>query len=110
VDLPLALARLDALVPDPTFVQAEGGPRLNGSLLDADCVDELDLTVSPAMVGGAGPRVTVGGRDAIAGFTLAHVLTDERSFLYTRWLRRRANGDLGATGLSTWKNRAQVAR
>jgi riboflavin biosynthesis pyrimidine reductase len=89
VDLPLALARLETVVPGLTYVQAEGGPRLNGSLLDADCVDELDLTVSPAVVGGDGPRVTVGGRDRIAGFELAHLLTDERSFLYTRWLRRR---------------------
>jgi riboflavin biosynthesis pyrimidine reductase len=89
VDLPLALARLGTVIPEPSFVQAEGGPRLNASLLDADCVDELDLTVSPALVGGDGPRVTVGARGTIAEFELAHLLTDERSFLYTRWLRRR---------------------
>jgi riboflavin biosynthesis pyrimidine reductase len=101
VDLALALTRLDGLVPEPSFVQAEGGPRLNGSLLDADCVDELDLTVSPVLVGGDGPRVTVGGRDMIAGFALAHLLTDERSFLYTRWLRDRSNSDPGAAVLSS---------
>jgi riboflavin biosynthesis pyrimidine reductase len=89
VDLPVALTRIDAVMPPPTFIQAEGGPRLNGSLLDAGCVDELDLTISPVLVGGNGPRATVGARETLAGFELAHVLTDERSFLYTRWLRRR---------------------
>ena len=34
-------------IDPPAFVQAEGGPHLNGALLDAGCVDELDLTVSP---------------------------------------------------------------
>ena len=38
--------------PTARFVQAEGGPRLNGALLDAGCVDELDLTIAPALVGG----------------------------------------------------------
>jgi riboflavin biosynthesis pyrimidine reductase len=89
VDIARALERLGDVMPAPTYVQAEGGPRLNGSLLDADCVDELDLTISPLLVGGDGPRLTAGGRALAAGFELAHVLVDERSFLYTRWLRRR---------------------
>jgi riboflavin biosynthesis pyrimidine reductase len=89
VDLASALARLDELIPAPSFVQAEGGARLNGSLLDADCVDELDLTISPLLVGGDGPRVTSGAAAVTAGFELAHVVADEGSFLYTRWVRRR---------------------
>jgi riboflavin biosynthesis pyrimidine reductase len=89
VDIARALERLGEVMPAPTYIQAEGGPRLNGSLLDADCVDELDLTISPLFVGGDGPRVTAGGDAATAAFELAHVLVDERSFLYTRWLRRR---------------------
>ncbi len=89
VDIARALERLGEVMPAPTYVQAEGGARLNGSLLDADCVDELDLTISPLLVGGDGPRVTAGGDAATAGFELAHVLVDERSFLYTRWVRRR---------------------
>ena len=56
VDLALALHRLDELMEPPTFVQAEGGPHLNGALLDADCVDELDLTISPFLAGGDGAR------------------------------------------------------
>ena len=88
VDIARALGRLGEVMPAPTYVQAEGGARLNGSLLEADCVDELDLTISPLLVGGDGPRVTAGGGAVTAGFELAHVLVDERSFLYTRWLRR----------------------
>jgi riboflavin biosynthesis pyrimidine reductase len=89
VDLPAALGRLDGVVEAPTFIQAEGGPRLNGSLLDADCVDELNLTVSPILAGGDGPRVTAGAAATTAGFEIGHVATDDRGFLYTRWLRRR---------------------
>jgi riboflavin biosynthesis pyrimidine reductase len=89
VDLPAALARLDEVIDHPTFVEAEGGPHFNGSLLDADCVDELDLTISPVLVGGDGPRVTAGAAAIVAPFELAHLAVDDRSFLYTRWLRRR---------------------
>ena len=89
VDLPLALDRLSDVVDPPTFVQCEGGPRLNGSLLDADCVDELDLTVSPALAGGASPRVTAGAAPNLVGFTVAHLAIDDRSFLYSRWIRQR---------------------
>ena len=50
VDLPLALDRL----ADRGLEQlvCEGGPALLRSLLDAGVVDELDLTLSPALVGG----------------------------------------------------------
>jgi riboflavin biosynthesis pyrimidine reductase len=89
VDLAAALTRLDEVMPTPTFIQAEGGPHLNGSLLDADCIDELDLTVSPILTGGAGARLTAAARPTVAGFVLAHVVVDDGSFLYTRWLRRR---------------------
>jgi riboflavin biosynthesis pyrimidine reductase len=88
VDLPLALQRLEQLVPAPTFVQAEGGSRLNASLLDAGCVDELNLTVSPVLAGGDGPRVIAGATAVAVAFDLAHLAIDERSFLFTRWRRR----------------------
>lgn len=91
VDLAAALTRLDAVMPAPTFIQAEGGPRLNGSLLEAGCVDELDLTLSPLLVGGDGPRVTARAAETVARLELAHLLIDERSFLYTRWLRPPAS-------------------
>ena len=89
VDLPLALERLADLVDAPTFVQCEGGPRLNGSLLDADCVDELDLTVSPVLAGGASPRVTASAGATLALFRVAHLAIDDQAFVYTRWIRQR---------------------
>jgi riboflavin biosynthesis pyrimidine reductase len=89
VDLPTALERLDGLVDTPTFIQAEGGPHFNGSLLDADCVDELNLTISPVLAGGDGPRVTAGAAPAPASYDIGHLAVDDRGFLYTRWLKRR---------------------
>ena len=41
-------------------VSCEGGPRLAGELLAAGLIDEVFLTVAPALVGGDGPRLTVG--------------------------------------------------
>lgn len=87
VDVARALAGLGRIVDDPAFVQVEGGPRLNASFIDAGLVDELNLTVSPRLVGGGGPRLTVGAESTLLGFELAHLLVDERSFLYTRWIR-----------------------
>jgi riboflavin biosynthesis pyrimidine reductase len=45
-------------------VLCEGGPRLNGALLDAGVVDELFLTVSPLLAGGDEPRTIVEGHGA----------------------------------------------
>ncbi|AOS64883.1 pyrimidine reductase family protein [Actinoalloteichus hymeniacidonis] len=36
----------------------EGGPRLLGSLIEADLVDELCLTMAPLLEGGAAPRIS----------------------------------------------------
>jgi len=47
VDLPAALAALDAGV-----VLCEGGPTLNGLLATDDLIDELCVTIAPALVGG----------------------------------------------------------
>jgi riboflavin biosynthesis pyrimidine reductase len=82
VDLADALAQLEA-----DFVQAEGGPSLNGALADAGLIDELNLTVSPQLAGGAGPRVTTGAAPRADRFDLAHVLEDD-GFLFTRYVRR----------------------
>ena len=87
VDLALALARLASVVPDVRVVQAEGGPTLNAGLLAADAVDELDLTVSPRLVGGDSPRVVHGAPDVDARFELAHLLADGEGFVFGRWLR-----------------------
>ncbi len=58
VDLADAVGRLDEIMPSVRYVQAEGGPQLNGALLADDLIDELDLTISPRLIGGSGPRLT----------------------------------------------------
>jgi riboflavin biosynthesis pyrimidine reductase len=83
VDFAGALAQLDA-----DFVQAEGGALLNGALSAADVIDELNLTISPQLAGGDGPRVTSGSVQVSRKMRLAHVL-EEDGFLFTRYLRIR---------------------
>ena len=83
VDLAAAVAQLEA-----DFVQAEGGPSLNGFLTAADLIDELNLSLSPQIVGGDGPRVTMKAGAVAHRMRLAHVLEHE-SFLYTRYVRDR---------------------
>ncbi|MGZ6993331.1 MAG: dihydrofolate reductase family protein, partial [Ilumatobacteraceae bacterium] len=72
VDLAAALAQLDA-----DFVQAEGGALLNGALAAADLIDELNLTLSPMLAGGTGPRVTSGPTQLARRMRLVHVLEDD---------------------------------
>ena len=86
VDLGLALERLGDVVEEPRFVQCEGGAHLNGALLDAGCVDEIDLTTAPVLAGGDGPRVTSGAAAALVRFDLAHLATED-GYLYGRWVR-----------------------
>jgi riboflavin biosynthesis pyrimidine reductase len=89
VDLRLALSTIDTIVPGVRHVQAEGGPTLNAGLLADDLIDELDLTVSPRMVSGDGPRLTSPGPHVDARFTIARLLVDDESFMFGRWLRDR---------------------
>jgi len=63
VDLVACLAHLRKL--GASVVLAEGGPSLLGQLVAADLIDELCLTLSPALVGGASARIVHG--DAVAG-------------------------------------------
>ena len=81
LDLAGALAKLDA-----DFVQAEGGATLNGAFAAADLIDELNLTISPQIAGGDGPRVTGGAAQVSRQMRLAHVL-EEDGFLFTRYVR-----------------------
>ncbi len=83
IDFAAALAQLNA-----DFVQAEGGAQLNGALSTADVIDELNLTISPQLAGGDGPRVTSGSAQISRRMRLAHVLEDD-GFLFTRYLRDR---------------------
>lgn len=56
VDLAEGLRQLAAA--GAKVVLCEGGPTLNGQLLAAGLVDELCLTLSPALVGGLGRRIS----------------------------------------------------
>ncbi len=56
VDLASAMAQLGE--QGARFALCEGGPTINGFLLSAGLVDELCLTLSPALVGGRGQRVS----------------------------------------------------
>ena len=88
VDVSLALSLLHTVVPGVRVVQAEGGPTLNAALLAADAIDELNLTISPRLVGGDSPRVTHGGMPVLdARYTLAHLLVDDDRFVFSRWVR-----------------------
>jgi riboflavin biosynthesis pyrimidine reductase len=71
-----------------TQILCEGGPSLFGSLIAADLVDELCLTVSPLLEGGAGIRISHGDAEAARGMRLVHVLKSD-GLLLTRYARRR---------------------
>ena len=89
VDLRAAIARFDTVHDAPRFVQAEGGALLNGALLDADLLDEINVTTSPLCVGGSGPRLATGAAQLGHRYDLAQLVVDEQSFVFSRWLRRR---------------------
>lgn len=87
VDLADALTRLDASV-----VHAEGGPTLNAALLEADLVDEVNLTVAPHLVGGSGHRLAApSSSETLRRMELAHVCTDN-DFLFLRYVRAGQRG------------------
>ncbi|MPQ96795.1 deaminase [Modestobacter sp. I12A-02628] len=82
VDLPEALDQLAARGLEQ--VLCEGGPALFAAALDAGVVDELCLTIAPALVGG-GPQLLGGTALAeVARPELVHVLTEDGS-LFTRY-------------------------
>lgn len=67
-------------------VLVEGGPGLNGAFLDADLVDELDVTIAPALVGGASPRLATGAAQQVRSLHLAH-LWEADGVLLARYVR-----------------------
>lgn len=69
-------------------VLTEGGPRLLGGLLSAGAVDELCLTQSPLVVGGARPLVESVGPQTARTARLGHLLHSD-GFLLGRWLLAR---------------------
>lgn len=81
VDLFAAVAAMQG-----PYVQLEGGPTLNAAMCAAALVDEINLTVSPNIVGGRGPRLTAGARDLLQRYALHHVLEDD-GFVFLRYVR-----------------------
>ncbi|MGK5112501.1 dihydrofolate reductase family protein [Geodermatophilus sp. CPCC 205506] len=81
VDLPLALDRLADLGHEQ--VLCEGGPALLASALAAGVVDELDLTVAPALVGGQS-RLLPSALPAVVRPRLVQLL-EEDGVLFTRY-------------------------
>ena len=77
------LARLGAA----RVILCEGGPSLAGQFVAAGLVDELNLTISPKLVGGGSPRIAKGpAADPPIDMRLDRVLAGERS-LFLRYLR-----------------------
>ncbi|MBX3286541.1 MAG: dihydrofolate reductase family protein [Actinobacteria bacterium] len=67
-------------------VLAEGGPSLNAQLVAAGVVDEVDLSLSPMLVGGTSSRVAIGGVERPADLALAH-LWEADGLLFARYVR-----------------------
>lgn len=67
-------------------VLCEGGPTLNASLLEAGLVDEIDLTLSPLVVGGMSHRIVAGATEGEREFRLERVLAGEK-MLFLRYVR-----------------------
>ena len=69
-------------------VVVEGGPSVNGQLLEADLVDEWRLTLSPMLVGGDAKRAIEGSTpEAPREMRLDRVL-EEDGALFVRYVRR----------------------
>ena len=86
VDLAAAVRALHAR--GATQLLCEGGPRLLGSLIAADLVDEMCLTISPLLVAGAAGRVATGPDGPPREMALAGILA-EGDMLFLRYARSR---------------------
>nr|WP_245572570.1 pyrimidine reductase family protein [Actinokineospora enzanensis] len=84
VDPRVALAELSAR--GLRRVDCEGGPTLFGTLIAADLVDQLCLTVSPVLAGGVVGRIAAGAVAEPVGMELASVLA-EGGFVMLRYRR-----------------------
>jgi riboflavin biosynthesis pyrimidine reductase len=71
-----------------TRIHCEGGPSFFGSLLAADVVDELCLTVSPLLAGGDSGRIAKGEVADPRKMSIAGILRS-RDTLLLRYLRER---------------------
>lgn len=67
----------------------EGGPGILGLFTEADLLDELCVTVAPLVLGGKPGRIVTGPGEVRSGLQLRHALTDEKGYLYLRYVRER---------------------
>ena len=80
------LARMRAELVDRGHrnLLGEGGPHLLRDLLDQECVDEVDTTIVPRVVGGTHPRITDGPPIDVP--LRLHTLVEQDGTLLARWL------------------------
>jgi riboflavin biosynthesis pyrimidine reductase len=69
-------------------VLTEGGPHLLGSFIADDLLDELCLSIAPAVVGGESGRIAAGGGSRQTPMERSHLLADDAGYLYSRYVRR----------------------
>jgi len=74
-----------------TTVLLEGGPRLNGQFVAAGLIDEVCVTFSPHLVGGASPRIVAGGEQGIAAPLQLTRLLEHEGSLIARYLCDRSH-------------------
>ena len=89
VDLRQAVGELTAR--GHHHVLAEGGATLNGALLAAGLIDELCLTLSPHLVGGASRRIVTGAPSEVSRDLVLRSACEEDSFLFLRYAERPSN-------------------
>lgn len=82
----LAVMREELIARGLRQVLSEGGPTNLGTLIAGDALDELDLTLAPQLVAGAGPRIAH-GLAAAQQMTIAHVLRADTGDLHLRYVR-----------------------
>lgn len=70
-------------------ILAEGGPTLNGQLVAADVLDELCITISPLVVGGAGGRMVAAGPDHDPRRFEVDRVAEGGGLIFTRLLRQQ---------------------
>lgn len=70
-------------------ILCEGGPQLLAAIVEADALDELCYTMSPAMVGGRSERLLATPSSVHSEWTLGHILEDGGTLLM-RWVARRS--------------------
>jgi riboflavin biosynthesis pyrimidine reductase len=87
VDLSVVAAHLGGLGVRCALV--EGGGLLNGHLLAADLIDELNLTLAPVVVGGSARRAVASEEELPRQLELAHLWESEGNLL-ARYVRAGA--------------------